>query len=46
MAKHKRVIDRQARYFVRRPENIATYVVSRVVDGIKYTDEILPLMLL
>ena len=43
---NKRVIDRWAEHFVRRSENIATYAVSKVVDGIKYIDEILHFILL
>ena len=39
---YKRNIDKQKEHFVRRSENIATYAVSTVVDGEKYTDEILP----
>ena len=42
---YKRDIDRQTGHFVRRSENIATYVVSTVVDGEKYTDEILPFII-
>ena len=44
-AKYKRVIKRQAGYFIRKSENIAAYAVSEVVECIKYTDEILPFML-
>ena len=39
---YKRDIDRRTGHFVKRSENIATYAVSTVVDGEKYTDEILP----
>ena len=42
---YKRDIDRQTGHFVRRSENIATYAVSTVVDGEKYTDEILPFII-
>ena len=44
-AKHKRIIDRQAGHFVRRSESIATYAVSKVINGIKYTDKVIPFML-
>ena len=39
-AKYKRVFNRQAGYFVRKSENIATYAVSEVEECIK-----LPFML-
>ena len=42
---YKRDIDRQTGHFVRRSEIIATYAVSTVVDGEKYTDEILPFII-
>ena len=43
---YKRDIDRQTGHFVRRSENIATYAVSTVVDGKKYTNEILPFIII
>ena len=42
---YKSDMDRQTGHFVKRSENIAIYAVSTVVDGEKYTDEILPFII-
>ena len=42
---YKRDVDRRTGHCVRRSENIETYAVSTVVDGEKYTDEILPFII-
>ena len=44
-SEYKRVNDRMAGHFIRRSDNIATYLVSKVVDGIRNSDAKLPFML-
>ena len=44
-SEYKRVNDRMAGHFIGRSDNIATYLVSKVVDGIRNSDTKLPFML-